>query len=303
MLMRDIAIIIPAYKGRFLEKTLESIAMQTCRDFTLYIGDDSSRDDIYGIVSQFETRMDIVYHRFASNLGGTDLVAHWERCIALSSETWIYLFSDDDIMPQDTVSRIKTAIETYPDSRFFRFRLGIIDGDDREVRCNPPFSGEISSGTEMMTDYFMGRNASAACEKVFHRSLFRKEFFVHFPLAWCADVAIWYKMADSSGGVVNIDGEPVLWRNAEESNISSSKGMDDRKARALVMFLEWLDRNYAYIRDMKFVHALYLFVKTNIRVSFVNNYTNERLNEIVRAFARFSRIRAMLLYVKFHRFS
>ena len=37
-----IAIVIPAYKCRFLRQTLDSIVVQTCRSFTVYIGDDAS---------------------------------------------------------------------------------------------------------------------------------------------------------------------------------------------------------------------------------------------------------------------
>ena len=37
-----IAIIIPAYKSRFLRQTLDSMAAQTCRDFAVYVGDDAS---------------------------------------------------------------------------------------------------------------------------------------------------------------------------------------------------------------------------------------------------------------------
>ena len=82
----SIAIIIPAYKKDFLRSTLESIAAQDCRDFTVYVGDDASPADIYGIVHSFEDRIDIVYHRFEYNLGRTDLVGHWKRCIDMSDE-------------------------------------------------------------------------------------------------------------------------------------------------------------------------------------------------------------------------
>lgn len=34
-----IAIVIPAYKCRFLRQTLDSIVVQTCRSFTVYIGE------------------------------------------------------------------------------------------------------------------------------------------------------------------------------------------------------------------------------------------------------------------------
>ena len=46
-----IAIVIPAYKCRFLRQTLDSIVVQTCRSFTVYIGDDASPQNRKEIVS------------------------------------------------------------------------------------------------------------------------------------------------------------------------------------------------------------------------------------------------------------
>lgn len=40
--MKKLAIIIPAYKPRFLQETLDSIAKQNNHEFTVYIGDDAS---------------------------------------------------------------------------------------------------------------------------------------------------------------------------------------------------------------------------------------------------------------------
>lgn len=48
-----IAIVIPAYKCRFLRQTLDSIVVQTCRSFTVYIGDDASPQNLKEIVSDY----------------------------------------------------------------------------------------------------------------------------------------------------------------------------------------------------------------------------------------------------------
>ena len=79
-----IAIVIPAYKCRFLRQTLDSIVVQTCRSFTVYIGDDASPQNLKEIVSDYADKMNIVYRRFDTNLGGVDLPGHWDRCIAVS---------------------------------------------------------------------------------------------------------------------------------------------------------------------------------------------------------------------------
>lgn len=121
-----IAIVIPAYKCRFLRQTLDSIVVQTCRSFTVYIGDDASPQNLKEIVSDYADKMNIVYRRFDTNLGGVDLPGHWDRCIALAKEPVIWFFSDDDLMPQDGVERIIKALECYG-TRHGMFRFPLCD--------------------------------------------------------------------------------------------------------------------------------------------------------------------------------
>ena len=295
--MSDIAVIIPAYKTKFLSRTLKSLAEQSCHDFNVYIGDDASPEPVYDIVRTFEDSLDITYKKFGDNLGKTDLVAHWERCINMSSEPWIFFFSDDDVMPDNAIGRVKAAIKAYPDDKVFRFRLGIIDENDKVMRSNPEFTSDRSFANTVLSDYFSGKISSAACERVFHRGLLA-DGMVHFPLAWCSDVATWYKISEQAGSIVNISGAPVLWRNAEGNNISSSKGLDRQKASALTMFIAWLKENYHGNEDMRLKKSLYSFIKTNLRVSFSGNYTNADLYEIIKAYSRFDRLRATVLYLK-----
>lgn len=135
---KNLAIIVPAYKGRFLDAALDSLARQSCKDFTCYIGDDCSPDDIRGISSRYAGRMDLVYRRFESNLGASDLVKHWERCIELASEPYILLFSDDDVLPYDIVERFVKTLGQYPSAELFRMQLAVIDGDGSLLKSTPP---------------------------------------------------------------------------------------------------------------------------------------------------------------------
>ena len=54
-----LAIIIPAYKACFFREVLDSIVRQSNRDFTVYIGDDASPDDLESIVSDYKDKLDI----------------------------------------------------------------------------------------------------------------------------------------------------------------------------------------------------------------------------------------------------
>jgi glycosyltransferase involved in cell wall biosynthesis len=142
--MSDLAIIIPAYKIDFFKDTLDSLARQTCKDFTVYIGDDCSPDDFKSLIAEYKDKIHIVYCRFDENLGGKDLVGHWKRCIDLTqNEPWLWLFSDDDVIGErcvelfykeieDGTVTVDRDIEITPDTVSLLIDLGFIEEDDAE---------------------------------------------------------------------------------------------------------------------------------------------------------------------------
>ena len=109
---------------------MDSIASQTCKDFTLYIGDDCSPNNIGEIVDKYEDKINIIYKRFDTNLGGKDLVAQWERCIDMTqNEEWIWLFSDDDMMDKNCVEEFYKTIEDNKDCDIFHFDINVINSE------------------------------------------------------------------------------------------------------------------------------------------------------------------------------
>lgn len=279
---KKLAIIIPAYKAYFFREVLDSIVKQCNRDFTVYVGDDASPDDLESIVADYKDKLDIVYFRFEQNLGGKDLVAHWERCINLSDEPLIWLFSDDDLMPFDSIKRIMAALQVYgEDSVVFRFPLAIVNGYGELKYSNPPFEGERISGYNFLLDKLSGRISSAACEYVFSRDVWKQTGgFIKFPLAWCSDDATWAKFADYAGGIISLPGNPVCWRNAENKNISNSICFDKEKLKATGLFLEWIGSNYtSYLRKQDFQNALVSYVNVILVCSVRGNYS---LKDLIR---------------------
>lgn len=221
--MKPLAIIIPAYKSTFLQSALDSIATQTCQDFTLYIGDDDSPCDIRGIVDRYRKKVDLVYKRFDNNLGGRNLVAQWERCIDMSrGEEWLWLFSDDDVMEPRCVEEFYRTKALKPESELFHFNVSLID-DRGDTLTETKHYPEHLTAYEYLDGKFHGQLNSFVVEFVFKRSLFlRAGRFVNFDLAWGSDMITWIKMADASKGIFTIDGPEVKWRLGNE-NISPDK--------------------------------------------------------------------------------
>lgn len=241
--MNDLAIIIPAYKRAFLGQALESFAIQTDKRFTIYIGDDNSPEDIASIVDTFQGRLDIRYTRFGENMGSVSLVKHWERCIELSKETWIWLFSDDDFVAPDCVEVFYREKEK-SSSRLFRFNVAIVDAANNILR-ESIHSMPSMTAAEFIKGRLEGRLICYAVEFIFNRSLFEKKRFVEFPLAWCSDDATWTTFMVANDGIVtHLPQAKVYWR-LSNSNISGrlkDKSLLEKRERAVAEFIVWLKR-------------------------------------------------------------
>lgn len=299
---KELAIIIPAYKGRFLEAALDSLSRQSCMAFSVYVGDDCSPEDIGEIVSKYADSIDIVYRRFEDNLGGTDLAAHWERCIAMSSEEpYLHLFSDDDMLPYDAVERFVKTRERCPESGFFRMQLAVVDESGSVLRCNPPLAEGRSDAVDMLCDKLSGKTSSATCEYIFSRAIYGQcGGFVHFPHAWCSDDATWFRMARLAGGVTPVPGLPVLWRNVTGNNISNSRQYDRDKETATAGFIMHLWDNYPELRNRRFAEVLYNYVKCILTISLDGKCSRQGLDEICSALGRFSSLKAARIKIKYH---
>ena len=241
--MKDLAIVIPAYRSRFLRETLDSLVAQTCRDFTVYVGDDASRDPIGAVVGEYADRLDVVYQRFDTNLGSTDLVGQWERCVALTrGERWLWLFSDDDVMEPECVARFYAAATAAPEQGLFHFQTTVIEahGGPTETRqfLKADFPPHLVP-VEFLLRRLRYEVSSFVVEYVFRRDLLEATGgFVRYDLAWSSDDATWYRMAVAGGGIASIEGARVRWRKSD-SNITPARDHDTslRKLRATIDFL------------------------------------------------------------------
>ena len=240
--LRLLAIVIPAYKVEFFKATLESIASQTCQDFTLYIGNDASPHNLAAIVKEYEGRIDIVYEYFTNNLGGTDLVAHWARCVNLTqNEEWIWLFSDDDIMDSTCVEKFYKHLINYKNVNLLHFNINIIGKDDQLIKkCNP--FPEVLTVSNFFTKRILFKINSTVVEYIFKKSIYYNEGgFESYDMAWCSDDATWIKFG-RNGGIVTIPNALVNWRYSG-LNISSNRSNKDiilRKIFSSETHIQWV---------------------------------------------------------------
>ena len=245
--MKPLAIIIPAYKNTYLKDALESLLNQSCKDFTVYIGDDCSPYDLKSIVEAYSDKLDIVYHRFDSNAGGSNLVAQWERCIALSkNEPHIWLFSDDDVMQPKCVENFLLLPQNIKDNYIVHFDIGIIDEfENGKVKHVNPYPNCLTA-KEYLDKKLAGELISFVVEFIFPRKIYNEAFgFQNYDLAWGADFMTWLKFANHCKGIFSVSAENslVLWRKSNE-NISP-----DKSYPILIRKIDALIENAEYIKS------------------------------------------------------
>ena len=208
-----LAVVIPAFRRRYLAETLESFAAQTDQRFRIYVADDGSPEPLAELAARFAARLDLVYHRFPDNLGIAGMTDHWHRAIALSQEPWVWLFSDDDFALPDCVAAIHAQLAEAPDEGgLLRFDVEFIDEHGTVMRRETPFPARLSAVEyarhllEHAADPCMIQNV------VFPRAaLAAAGGFSRAVGGYCSDYATWPRFA-RGGGVRRLASGGVRFR-------------------------------------------------------------------------------------------
>lgn len=271
----SLAIVIPAYKIDFFKYTLDSLAGQTCKDFTLYIGDDCSPAEFKPLIERYKEKINIVYHRFDENLGGKNLVGHWKRCIELThDEQWLWLFSDDDVLGERCVELFYNEIADGSSFDIYHFDVKIIDSAGRIVYL-PGNYPDITCVEELYEEASVDHIRSFVVENIFSREIYdRVGGFEIFPLAWGSDMATWLKMAREKG-MKSVRGDFVYWRRSEK-NITPSSDRDIIKKKFMIQadFYDWVNSLFNTKRMRRF--NKYVFFRYCVHYSNLLKYSDLR---------------------------
>lgn len=231
--------VMPAYKGRYLKESIDSILAQDYCDFELIIVDDCSPDNLPNIVSQYsDTR--ISFHRNEKNLGGTDLVSQWNHCLSYATGEYVILATDDDIYEPNFLSTFVTLIDKYPQTLVFRSRIMDIDKDGKILWFDRCYKEFLNQG-ELYYYFFHGMKGGIP-QYIFNRdALLSVGGFVSLPLAWGSDEATVLLL--SNKGIVNSQ-EMLARFRWSGINISSDNDRRNKKKKieARIELCRWLKK-------------------------------------------------------------
>ncbi len=246
-----LAIVIPAYRLKFLAKTLESLCFQTNQNFNVYVGDDNSPDDIETTVNLFKHKLRLKYKKFETNVGSKSLTVHWQRCIDMVfDEEWIWLLPDDDTASLQCVESFYTKMkEDNTPKKLYRFQTNHIDEHDvilKQTNLCPPLESNIDFVIKKLT---FERNSSLA-EYIFSKEAFVKcGGFIDLPLAWGSDDLLWIKLSQEDD-IVTLPSGTVSLRQSSINISNNITSYTKEKFEAKYKYLLFLISDKSFMKKL-----------------------------------------------------
>lgn len=232
-----ISIIIPYYKTAFFKDCLQSLANQSDKRFKVYIGNDASSENPLAIIDSYKELLDLVYHRFDNNLGGTSLVQQWERCIALSNnEEWIMMLGDDDVLSSNCIEEFYSSLGDVnkENCSVVRFSTVIID-EKSKITSTIYTHPKVEKATDFFYRRFTNKTRSSLSEYIFKRKAYERFRFYQYDLAWYADDRAWLEFSEFKN-IYTINSAIVHFRMSSENISRNSYKVKEKEAIRLQFF-------------------------------------------------------------------
>lgn len=243
--MPSLAIVIPYYKIDFFEETLASVAAQTDKRFTLYIGNDASPNDPLPLIRKYFPEGDYRYFDYKDNLGGQNLAMQWERILENVTEEWFQILGDDDMVSENFVAEFHAKYDRFKEVNFIKTRSVVVD-DRGQVLTDK--GGQIEEGLHSAIEFFFmkkrGDLNTSLSEHLFKNAEYQKVKFKKYPLAWHSDDFILLEIAKHKNSFYFLPTALVSVRMSLKS-ISGNDGNYIEKDAASALFYKDLLQLFA----------------------------------------------------------
>jgi len=244
--MNKLAIVIPYYKIDFFEETLKSVAAQSNRNFTLYIGNDASPDDPKQIIDQYFDESSHHYFNYNNNLGGKNLALQWERILENVKEDWFQILGDDDMLSENFVDEFYDSLDTLDRENInvLKFPVKIIDAKNKFIK-QFSFSKSIINRKDFLISRIDHVSLSSLSENIFRTETYRKHKINQFPLAWHSDDCMIFDYAENDR-ILYSEKSYIFIRNSG-LNISSLSNNSKEKSQATNAFYGYIISRYYHL--------------------------------------------------------
>lgn len=266
--MRKLAIIIPYYKIDFFEETLKSVASQSNRNFSLYIGNDASPNNPVVLIQKYFKEHEYKYYEYSKNIGASNLALQWQRILENVHEEWFHILGDDDIISENFVQEFYTNLDDIEKENInvVKFSQALID-ERRNIITEFTQYKTIENSVSLWQKKFHLNHRSSLSEHIFRKKTFDIFRFKEFPLAWHTDdlAVLEYSYFKN---IFFINNATVLVRvsSLSISGDTENDSYNKKKIEAKYQFIGFVINNYYSQLDRD---VLQLMIKTQIEFCWI----------------------------------
>lgn len=236
--------LLPAYKSQYFEETLNSIKNQVFKGFKVLVSDDCSPEDLWSVYKRIvgdDSRFE--YRRNEVNMGGKNLVSHWNLLVDMCDSEFLIMASDDDVYESNFLEEIDSLTIKYPCLDLFRGRVRRIN-EQGEFIEEDPLLDCLENQISFIYNHYKLNTIHCIANYVFRSNVIKKHKFVDFPLAWFSDDATVFLC--SRNGASNSKSYTFRFRDSD-CNLSNQYGTAEgnryKKIIASEKFYSWFNDN------------------------------------------------------------
>ena len=256
-----VSVIVPVYNvEEYLARCVDSILAQTYSNLEVILVDDGAKDSSGSICDAYaekDPRIRVIH----KENGGLSSARNAGIDVA-KGEYLEFVDSDDWIEPDGVESMLALALTHQTELVVGgRYDVKAKTGEKKKGLCPP--RQEVISGEELVRRIFRWDNCdSSACDKLFHRRLFRE---ARFPFGKvCEDVPIMYKIVLDAGRVAMLN-KPI-YNYYHRSGSITYTGISEKNfhfSQHTAVILPYIRENYPnlepearYLRVRSLVYAV-----------------------------------------------
>lgn len=204
-----VSICIPAYsRTAFLKRLLDSVEMQSFKDYEVIVCDDSPDESVKDLCERYKTIEKLSYHKNLTPLGTPE---NWNECIRRAKGSWIKLMHDDDwFAGEDALKSFVEAIGKQEKGLLFSAYTNYFDdtGGKKIV-----FPEKFRIGWIRKTpSVIMAKNIIGPPSVVMHRN--DGAYFYDTQLKWLVDIDMYRRRMET---------DPLVYINQPLINVGISK--------------------------------------------------------------------------------
>ena len=213
--MPKVSICIPAYEqSDNLNKCLQSIEMQTFKDFEIIITDDSKSNEILNIVNSFKDKVSIKYYKNVPAKGSPE---NWNESIKHAIGKYIKILHHDDYFyKEDSLEKLVGLLDENPESKVVFCSSRHVDSSYKSVSSHILKKENMLKVSDNPNILFMRNLIGAPSIMMYHRDV---NIYFDKRMKWLVDLDFYIQILKKNSFVYTKE-ELVCINIIEENRIT-----------------------------------------------------------------------------------